>query len=162
MKPRFHTSLSGNRGFNLLEVLIALVVLAVGLLGLAALQNFSLKFNTQSYQRTQATMLIYEMIDRMRANPRGLAQANYLLDPATNVVPAAPTCIGTGASCSSADMAAYDIAEWMRAMQQRAVLVKPRARIAPTAGGPVPLIEVSITWSENEFDVTQSVSVALQ
>ncbi len=56
-------------GFSLLEVLIALLVLSIGLLGLAGLQTLGLKFNMQSYQRTQAALLAYDIVDRMRANP---------------------------------------------------------------------------------------------
>lgn len=54
------------RGFTLLEVLIALVVLAVGMLGIAALQARGMQYNTDAYARTQATILAYDMIDRMR------------------------------------------------------------------------------------------------
>lgn len=56
------------RGVTLLEVLIALVVLSIGLLGLAGLQTASLQFNTVAYQRTQATMLANAIVERMRAN----------------------------------------------------------------------------------------------
>ena len=51
---RFSARLS--KGFSLLEVMVALLVLSIGLLGLAGLQTFSLKFNHQSYERTQATL----------------------------------------------------------------------------------------------------------
>src|SRR4030066_201219 len=57
------------RGFSLLEVLIALLVLSVGLLGIAGLQTISLRFNYQSYERTQATVLISEMYEKIIANP---------------------------------------------------------------------------------------------
>ncbi|WP_132976018.1 type IV pilus modification protein PilV [Thiobaca trueperi] len=56
------------RGFTLIEVLIAALVLSVGLLGLAGLQSVSLKLNQGSYLRTQATNLAYEITDAMRAN----------------------------------------------------------------------------------------------
>ena len=56
------------RGFSLIEVLIALLVLAIGLLGLAALQAQGLRFNHDAYVRTQATHIAYDIVDRMRAN----------------------------------------------------------------------------------------------
>lgn len=56
------------RGVSLLEVLISVVVLSIGLLGLAGLQAVSLKNNTSAYQRGLATMLAYDVIDRMRAD----------------------------------------------------------------------------------------------
>ena len=51
------------RGFSLLEVLISLAVLSVGLLGLAALQTVGLRINHDSYQRTQATIMAYDIAD---------------------------------------------------------------------------------------------------
>lgn len=56
------------RGFTLVEALVALVVLSIGLLGVAALQLTSLRSNHGSAMRSQATFLAYDIIDRMRAN----------------------------------------------------------------------------------------------
>jgi len=55
-------------GFTLLEVLVAILVLSIGLLGLAGLMASSIRNNHSAYQRTQATWLAYDMIDRMRVN----------------------------------------------------------------------------------------------
>ena len=65
MKP---TPRSRQAGFSMLEVLIALVVTSIGLLGLAALQGTSLKLNHGSFLRTQATQYANDLADRMRAN----------------------------------------------------------------------------------------------
>ena len=64
-------------GFSLLEVLIAVLVLSVGLLGMAALQINAMKNNQSSYQRTQAVMLSYFMLDAMRTNRGDVADGNY-------------------------------------------------------------------------------------
>jgi len=56
------------RGFSLIEVLITLVILAFGLLGLAGMQSVGLKNAQSSQQRSQATMLSYDIVDRMRSN----------------------------------------------------------------------------------------------
>ena len=56
-----------SRGFSLMEVLVALLVLAIGLLGLAALQTQGLRFNQGAYVRSQATILAYDIMDSMRA-----------------------------------------------------------------------------------------------
>jgi len=66
-------------GFSLLEVLIALLVLAVGLLGIAALQGIALKTNHGAYLRSQATFLAYDMMDRMRANRTAALSGDYNL-----------------------------------------------------------------------------------
>lgn len=56
------------KGFTLIEIMVAVVILAIGLLGLAGLQATSLRFNNSAYYRSQATNLAYDMADRMRAN----------------------------------------------------------------------------------------------
>jgi type IV pilus assembly protein PilV len=55
-------------GFTLIEVLVAVVIFAVGLLGLAGLQATGLKLNHSSMLRSQATLLGYDVLDAMRAN----------------------------------------------------------------------------------------------
>jgi len=55
-------------GFSLVEVLITLVVLAVGLLGFALLQTMNLRYTQSANARTQATNLAYDLLDQMRAN----------------------------------------------------------------------------------------------
>ena len=64
-------------GFSLLEVLIALLVLAIGLLGLATLQTVGLKFNQESYLRSQAVLIAYDIIDRIRSNPVAKSAETY-------------------------------------------------------------------------------------
>lgn len=86
-KPRLIVSLrsSGSgisagraqRGVTLIEILITLLILAVGLLGLAALQGFSLQAGQVSYHRTQATNIGYEVADFARAN-RSIASSAFL------------------------------------------------------------------------------------
>jgi type IV pilus assembly protein PilV len=67
MNPVLRKS-SRARGMTLVEVLVALVVLSVGLLGIAALQMTSLRNNLGAHLRSQATVLAYDITDRMRAN----------------------------------------------------------------------------------------------
>jgi len=57
-----------HKGFTLIEVLVSMIVLAIGLLGLAGLQMSSLRNNLSAYHRSQATQLAYDMADRMRTN----------------------------------------------------------------------------------------------
>jgi type IV pilus assembly protein PilV len=65
------------RGFTLVEMLVALVVLSIGLLGVAALQLTSLRSNHSSAMRSQATFLAYDIIDRMRANREAALAGEY-------------------------------------------------------------------------------------
>ncbi len=68
---------STQRGVALLEVLIAFFVLSVGLLGLAALQVKTVQFNQGSYQRSQAMISAYDMLDRMRLNKTAASSGAY-------------------------------------------------------------------------------------
>lgn len=65
--PRPSPSMHRQRGFNLLEVLVAIFVLAFGLLGLAALQMQTLRSNHSAMLRTQATFLAIDVTERIRA-----------------------------------------------------------------------------------------------
>ena len=79
------------RGFSLIEVLVALLVLSIGLLGLAALQAQGMRFNHDAYVRTQATHIAYDIVDRMRANTANVAaytaaDPNLACDPTVSTV----------------------------------------------------------------------------
>ena len=162
-KPTQTPTLTRQRGFSLLEVLIALVVLTIGLLGLAGLQTFSVKFVHQSYQRTQATLLIYEMMDRMRANGAGVAAGSYAL-ASTNVPPTATDCVAT--PCANyPDMAAYDMNQWITNITAptRVGLTQGRGAIgvvAVAAGAPA-LFDISVSWQEHDLTFTQTIRAQL-
>lgn len=101
------------RGFTLLEILIALLVLSVGLLGLAGLQVNGLHSNLESSYLTQAMAQAYDMSDRIRANRAGYYAGSYAAISAT--VPADKTCPSTctaASGCAATAMAAYDACQW--------------------------------------------------
>ena len=64
-------------GFTIVEVLVSLVILSIGLLGIAKLVLYSAHSNDSAYLRSQATQLAYEILDNMRANPTAAAAGNY-------------------------------------------------------------------------------------
>jgi type IV pilus assembly protein PilV len=65
------------RGIALVEALIAALVLSIGLLGIAGLQLYSLQTHQRAYQRTQATLLTSELLERMRANRLAAERGDY-------------------------------------------------------------------------------------
>jgi type IV pilus assembly protein PilV len=95
------------RGFTLVEVLIAVLVMAIGLLGLAGLQLTSLQSNQSAYHRSVATMAAMEIADRMIAN--GGQVASYAIDIDT-APPSASNCVG--GTCDPSAMADFDLALW--------------------------------------------------
>lgn len=85
MRTPKHRASRQQRGFTLLEVLIALLVLSIGLLGLAALQTTGLRSNQMASMRTLVSQFAYDITDRMRANPAGIANNEYVIARATAV-----------------------------------------------------------------------------
>lgn len=140
-----------SEGFSLVEVLVALLVLSIGLLGLAALQVTGIKFNHQSYQRTQATVLAYEIADRMRANPQGLA--SYIISSSATTPSYSTDC--AAAVCTAAQIAAYDLTKWRNALQNA---------IGSEEGGIQQsglLYTIEIRWKEQDMQLSQSLVVQL-
>jgi len=70
---RWNSATVTQRGASLLEVLIAVLVLAVGVLGAVSLQVNALRYNASAAHNTQASFLAYDILDRMRANADNLA-----------------------------------------------------------------------------------------
>ncbi|MFZ5581017.1 MAG: type IV pilus modification protein PilV [Pseudomonadota bacterium] len=91
------------RGVGLIEVLIAVLVMSVGLLGIASLQARTIKNNESSLQRTQAVMLSYFIIDAMRVNRAEALVGAYNIGK-TCITPAA------GSSLASRDINAWFVA----------------------------------------------------
>jgi type IV pilus assembly protein PilV len=136
-------------GFSLVEVLVALLVLSIGLLGLATLQTFGLKYNQQSYQRTQAVYQAYDIVDRIRANPTGKTNTCYD-SVAAGATAVTGTCAGTfkdceSSSCTPNELANYDINKWNTANQN--LLSQGRGAISTSNNRRT----VTISWIENEL-----------
>lgn len=90
--------------------MVAAFVLAIGLLGLAALQARSLQFNQSAYQRSHATFLAYDIIDRMRANLAQARLGSYAID--LNDAPPGSVDCQTTTACAATDMATFDLSQW--------------------------------------------------
>lgn len=112
---RSTTHRTGNKGFSLLEVLVTVVILSVALLGLAGLMLSSMRNNHSAYQRSQATWLAYDIIDRARAN-RNLALAgsyNIALTAAAPVMTQEPDTPPV-----TFPIQVQDLAQWRGALAQ--------------------------------------------
>ncbi|MGB8634542.1 MAG: type IV pilus modification protein PilV [Rhodanobacteraceae bacterium] len=100
-----------NSGFSLIEVLIALLVFSLGLIGLAGLLVMSTQANHGAFIRTQATFLAQNLADRMRANPVGLWNGDY--DATWPVSGTEPAC-SSSSPCTPAQVALRDKLVWGR------------------------------------------------
>lgn len=161
-------------GFTLIEVLVSVLVLAAGLLGLAALQANGVKNNQLAYNRSQAVHLAQDIADRIRANPGALityadVNANGTQDysesppmPSAAIVAACSTAAG----CTPAELAKTDINQWQAALAAvlpsgcgsilRGTDTTVAADVDNGCGGKVPKevastkqITISINWDED-------------
>ncbi|WP_394754831.1 type IV pilus modification protein PilV [Crenothrix sp.] len=102
------------KGFTLVEVLVATVIMAIGLLGLAAMQTIALKDNQDAFFYTQASSLAYEMSDRIKANAVAWQDAASI--PADT--PCDKSC-DFAAPCSADEMATFDYCAWQSNVRSR-------------------------------------------
>ncbi len=102
--PAKHNRSHRQRGFSLIEVLIAMLVLAIGLLGMAQMQASGLRSTHGAYLRTQATLLAGDMLDSMRANMTVARAGGY--DVAFGGALAAGTTAGDDVIAWKANLAA--------------------------------------------------------
>jgi len=123
-------------GFTLLEVLIALVVLSIGLLGLAALQVTGLRSTHGANLVSQASLLAYDMADRIRANPGEAAYAGYVTVCPENM-PATP-------------LVTADLAEWACAVES--LLPAGEGRIATLQNGATTRYTVTVEWEDLQVE----------
>lgn len=149
-------------GFTLVEILVALLVLSIGLLGLAALQLTSFQFNTDSYLRTQTTFSAYDIVDRMRVNPTGLDAGNYDVTSSANAdlkvtsyqgcsgSGGACNCDGSAASCNAANLALYDLGRWYAKLDE--TLPGASAKRATITRTSANLVTITITWAERDIE----------
>lgn len=100
------------RGFSLIEVLVALLVLAIGVLGMAALMSNSVRNNQSAFFRTQALVLATEMADRIRSNP----DADYINTAAADSDDCVALAIADGGCGGPGPLAAFDRFEWNAAL----------------------------------------------
>ena len=132
-------------GFTMVEVLVALVVLAIGLLGIAALYLNSLQSGRTAIYRTQAVNLAADLADRIRMNRT--AQAAYATLFA-DVEASVPACATTG-GCSDAEMASNDLNTWKAALNQRLPNGEGQVAVVLPAGtGEPTTYTITVRWDE--------------
>lgn len=156
--------IKSSRGFTLIEVMIAMLVLSLGLLGVAATLVMAMHSATSSYLRQQAVQATYDMADRMRSN-FDVASTPGNTNPyiAALAAPAAsapsPDCTST--SCSAANMAAYDVWQWQTSLKNNlpgglgsiAVIADP---ITNTKAQ----VTITVQWSDQPAQASFNVATA--
>lgn len=136
-------------GFTLVEVLIALIILSVGMLGIAGLYVHSMQAGRTSLFRHHAVTLAGDVADRIRANPR--AAAAYALAGANN------NCVAGGIDCTPAQMAANDIYLW----DQQATDTLPNGTVTVVFDNSVlpPTYQITVAWTEPGENLSYSITI---
>jgi len=129
-------------GFTLLEVLVALVVLACGLLGAAGVVISGERMASSSSLHTIAQQYAYEITDRMRANSAAVSSGSYALSSGSTAS-STTNCLTT--TCSTGAMAQYDLAQWQTELQ---ALPNGAGTVTTTASGSQTSIVVTVQWTE--------------
>jgi type IV pilus assembly protein PilV len=127
------------RGVSLLEILVTLIVLSIGLLGLAALQIKSERVAHNAALRYLAVVNAYDMVDRMRANRSGVNAGAY-----NNIsgIGSDPGCISTG--CTASQMATTDKYQWNTNLASQL----PSGAGTVSGTGANSIFTITVTWNE--------------
>ena len=145
------------RGVTIVEALVALVVLSVGMLGIASLYVSSLKAERSAQIRVQAVTLVSDMADRIRANAPArdfYGMAKYGGNPGTH------DCVASAAFCSTTALAEDDLARWAdSAKALPGTPTAPQATVVYTAAakaGQPDRFQIVVAWREpgDKVDVT--------
>lgn len=162
MQATYHGPSKRSAGFSLIEVLIALVILSVGLLGIAAMVSVSLKSKESSYYRSQATALSYAILDRMRANRAPASTSAYdvaigqtLGNNLTGQSITVPTgdCTDLTSPCNNDQIAALDLTQWKSDLA--ATLPSGDGSISTVTWNSMTQVTITVQW--NDKRATQSV-----
>lgn len=132
------------KGSTLIEVLVALLVLGVGLLGMLGLQNQAIKMSQAALYDSQARYAINDLVERVRMNTRTDAgNAQYYAMSQASIAGTSPSC--GSSNCTPRQIATSDVAEWLSGL----------TRTLPSAKA-----EVKYTQNTSELVVSVFYSIA--
>lgn len=131
-------------GFTMVETLVALVVLAIGLLGIAALYLDSLRAGRTAIYRTQAVTLAADLADRIRANRRAGVAYEIALGATADPDPACALTTG----CDAAALAATDLSGWKAELAGSLPGGDGSVQVAAGAGGEPSDYQITVSWTE--------------
>lgn len=139
------------RGVSLIEVLVSVLLASIGLLALSGANVVSIRYSKMSQYRGTATMLAADLAERMRSNQGGLSayavQSDYAGQatlPAVYPATGGTNCEGYSVTCSTTDIAAYDLASWRAAVRNQL----PDGRVFIIPSTVVLAADVWVAWRD--------------
>ena len=133
----------GMRGVSMIEVLVAIVIFSLGLLGLALMQLKGASFTKDSGARSVAVLQARSLADRMQANPQGVTDGDYVWT--TGGKPGYTDCSST--SCKPADVANNDLNAWLTQMKTALPASAGSAAMGTVLSNGDGTYTITVTWS---------------
>jgi type IV pilus assembly protein PilV len=140
-----------NNGFSLIEVLITLIVISVGVMGLTGLKVLAIKGTNTSHYRHEASLLMMDLADRMRANLDGVNAGNYQAITAVDNTEPSKRC--DDSVCSAEELATFDkysIAERLSKTMPDSALTISCSGACNTVGTSKQIHDLRIIWKERK------------
>ena len=150
-------------GFTLMENLVAVMIIGVGMLGMVGMQLTGVRSNQGAYNRTQASIMATDIIDRMRSNSaQAIAGAYDNFTTEDNQIDS-PACATTAAGCNAATIVNLDKAEWSDLVSGTAdsAILLPDA-VGTITRGAGNLFTIQITWNETDWDADAQAKAVTQ
>ncbi|MGB3068038.1 MAG: type IV pilus modification protein PilV [Ottowia sp.] len=140
------------RGITLLESLVAIVVVALGILGIIAVQMRTLTDTQTAVRRAQAVRLIEDFSERMKVNPNALLNMSAYTSGYAKKMTDYEGADCLGATCTPAELAKFDLLQWKTTVQETLPGGQASIFLAPgeTEDTNRRQIGVIIAWRENE------------
>ena len=136
-----------NDGFTLLEVLVALFIITIALLGTAGMQAYGVKVAQGGQFRAQAVLLGADLMERVEANNLGAVAGGYVATLPTTTAP--PDCVTS--TCTPADMAAYDLDQFQQNLARQLPAATATVEMVDPGVAGLFVYKVTINWQERSF-----------
>lgn len=144
-------SFNDSEGFTLVEILIAMVLIAIGFLGMLSMQSFSLQQSHDTHFSNKANYLIRDITDRMRLNSTQVDAYVFTTDDSLS----AQNC--TSNSCTPSQIAQSDKVQWANEVKG---LPGGKGQISQPVNAAPNMVDILVSWQEKDSKLTSTLSTA--
>lgn len=144
------------RGLSMIEILITILIVAIGFLGVASMQMLNLKTVNNTQYRSMATLHAYDMAERMRSNVASVKAGLYEISDAD-----ASSTTATCSACNAVQMAAVDADQWKTQIRNKdtaAITDLPRGKGKVEQVPGTSFYDITVSWQESSYDTDDKVA----